>query len=334
MAIRVGVIGVGRLGGFHAEKYAALESADLVGVYDPDPERAAEVAGRLGTRAFATAAELLAEVEAVSIVAPTQEHHRLGMQALAAGVHTLVEKPITATIDEARELVATARAAGLKLQVGHIERFNPALLAVEGYELAPLFVESHRLAPFSPRGADVAVVLDLMIHDIDLILTLIKSPVTHIQASGVAVVSGSADIANARVEFENGAVANVTASRISAKRMRKMRLFQRDAYLSLDFADGTAEVFRLAADGEATGAVPSLPLGQIERGSRQRTILYEQPPVEAERDALKHELTLFLRAVEQNTEPVVTGEDGLRALEVADRIVKLIEAQTIRFDEG
>ncbi|MEX0736570.1 MAG: Gfo/Idh/MocA family oxidoreductase, partial [Bacteroidota bacterium] len=215
-----------------------------------------------------------------------------------------------------------------RIQVGHIERFNPAILAIEHPRLAPLFIESHRLAQFNPRGSDVAVVLDLMIHDIDLILSLVKSPVTRIDANGVAVVSDSLDIANARLQFENGCVANVTASRISQSKMRKMRMFQTDAYISIDFSQGLAEVFRLVDEND-TSVAPTMMLGKIDQGHRKRVIVYEQPEVH-EVNALKHELELFVQSVQTGTTPPVSGRDGLQALQVAEEILGIIKGQKVR----
>jgi predicted dehydrogenase len=284
--LNVGVIGVGHLGSLHAKMYSQIETANLVGVYDMEKQRAREVADQYKTKTFASIDELVGAVNAVSIVTPTPAHFDVAVQALEKGIHTFIEKPITESIDQARKLVNLAESKNLKIQVGHIERFNPAILALEAYNIRPLFIESHRLAQFNPRGSDVAVVLDLMIHDIDLILSLVKSPVERIEANGVAVVSDSADIANARIQFRNGCVANVTASRISQQKMRKMRLFQQDAYISIDFAQGLAEVFRLVDEGNTT-ATPTMLLGKIDQGTRKREIIYEQPEVK-EVNALKY----------------------------------------------
>ena len=326
--LKVGVIGSGHLGSLHAKMFSQIGTADLVGLYDVDHKRAGTVAGEVGTKAFDSLDALIAAVDAVSIATTTRAHYEVGMKALSAGKHIFVEKPLTETIPQGRELVEAAREKDRTLQVGHIERFNPAILALEGYRLQPLFIESHRLAQFNPRGTDVAVVLDLMIHDIDLILSLVKSDVTRIDANGVAVVSDSADIANARIQFANGCVANVTASRISQNKMRKMRLFQKDAYISIDFAQGLAEVFRLV-DSEESNIQSTMLLGQIEQGKRKRSIVYEQPEVE-DVNSLKYELELFVKAVQERTEPSVTGRDGLQALQVADEILRMIESQTVR----
>jgi len=326
--LRVGVIGVGHLGALHTKMYAQIPTAHLIGVFDVDQKRAEKIAAEFGIKAFAKFDDLLADVEAVSIATVTQSHYDVAMQVIKRGVHLLIEKPITATIEQARALTERAEINGLKLQVGHIERFNPAILALEPYDIKPLFIESHRLAQFNPRGSDVAVVLDLMIHDIDLILSLVKSKVARIDANGVAVISNTPDIANARLQFENGCVANVTASRISQKKMRKMRLFQHNAYISIDFADGMSEVFRLA-DENTPLAKSTKMLGKIEEGRRKRVIIYEKPKVR-EVNALKYELERFIESVQKNIEPPVSGRDGLHALEVAQEILQKIESQTIQ----
>lgn len=326
--INVGVVGVGHLGNLHAKMYSQIENARLVGVFDVDPQKAQRAAGEYGTKVFRTVEELVDAVDAVSVVTSTVSHFDVAKIALEHGKHTFIEKPITETIDQARSLIAIADAKHLKIQVGHIERFNPAILALESYNLRPLFIESHRLAQFNPRGSDVAVVLDLMIHDIDLILSLVKSPVARIDANGVAVVSDSADIANARIQFQNGCVANVTASRISQQKMRKMRLFQQDAYISIDFAQGLAEVFRLV-DEDDKNATPTMLLGKIDQGTKKRDIIYEQPEVK-EVNALKYELEMFISAILNNTEPHVTGNDGMQALEVAREIMTRIDTQKIK----
>ncbi len=329
--LRVGVAGAGHLGNLHTKMYAQIPSAELIGVYDIDQGRAKSVADTHNSKAFSDLASLLGDIDALSIATTTKSHYDVARAALNAGKHVLIEKPITEKIEEARSLLELAESKGLKIQVGHIERFNPAILALEEYHLNPLFIESHRLAQFNPRGADVAVVLDLMIHDIDLILSLVRSPVERIDANGVAVVSDSVDIANARLQFSNGCVANVTASRISQNKMRKMRLFQHNAYISIDFSQGLAEVFRLV-DAEDPTIKPTMLLGQIDQGTRRRSIIYEQPVVK-EVNALKYELERFVEAVQTGSEPPVTGRDGLQALEVAQEILEKIAAQTIRIQE-
>jgi predicted dehydrogenase len=323
--IRVGVIGIGHLGSLHTKMYAQIPTVQLVGLYDVDTGRTEKLAAEFNTKAFHSIEELLQNVNAVSIATVTQSHYEVAKQVLNRGVHALIEKPITATIEQARELVELADVKGLKLQVGHIERFNPAILALEPYDITPMFIESHRLAQFNPRGSDVAVVLDLMIHDIDLILSLVQSKVTRIDANGVSVISDTPDIANARLQFENGCVANVTASRISQNKMRKMRLFQHDSYISLDFAQGLAEVFRLV-DENTPDVKPTMMLGKIDQGQHKRLIIYEQPEVK-EVNALKYELERFVDCVRKNTEPPVTGRNGLHALEVAQEILSKIASQ-------
>jgi predicted dehydrogenase len=325
--LNVGVVGVGHLGSLHAKMYSQIPHVKFVGVYDTDAQRAEKLAAEFGVKACGTLDELLSQVEAVSIATVTQSHYDVAMQVIKRGVHLLIEKPITATTEQAKAVLERAETKGLKLQVGHIERFNPAILALEPYNITPLFIESHRLAQFNPRGSDVAVVMDLMIHDIDLILSLVKSKVTRIDANGIAVISDTPDIANARLQFENGCVANVTASRISQNKMRKMRLFQRDAYISIDFAQGLAEVFRLA-DEHTPNVKSTMMLGKIDQGQHKRIIVYEQPEVQ-EVNALKYELERFVEAIQKNTETAVTGRDGVHALEVAQEILHKIETQKI-----
>ncbi|NUN70491.1 MAG: Gfo/Idh/MocA family oxidoreductase [Bacteroidetes bacterium] len=323
--VNVGVIGTGHLGSLHAKMYAEISDAAFIGVYDTDAEKRKSVAAKYGVTAFGSIAELLAAVDAVSIATVTTTHHAVAMEALRAGKHVLIEKPITSTLTEADELIALAKQQGVLIQVGHIERFNPAIISLESYQLKPMFIESHRLAQFNPRGTDVAVVLDLMIHDIDIILSLVNSPVKQIDANGVAVVSDTPDIANARLQFENGCVANVTASRISRTKMRKMRMFQANAYIAIDFQQGSADVFRLGKEGE--GSIWStMLLGQIGEGKNKRSIIYEQPEMK-KINALHYELESFVHAVQHNTRPVVNGEDGRMALEVAQQILQKIQVQ-------
>jgi predicted dehydrogenase len=323
--LRIGVVGVGHLGRLHAKMLAAMEGVRFVGVFDMDPAKAGTVASEFDTRPFATLEALLAEVDAVTVATTTTAHFAVARAALEGGVHVFLEKPITETIPEAEELCRLAAEAKLTVQVGHIERFNPAILALDGFPLQPLFVESHRLAQFKPRGTDVAVVLDLMIHDIDLILTFVKSPVHQIDASGVAVVSDTIDIANARIQFENGCVANVTASRISQRSMRKMRMFQPNAYISLDFSEGLAEVFRLLPE-DAADVRGAMVLGEMGLGKNRKKIVYEQPEPK-EVNALRYELELFVNAVRNGTPPPVTADDARRALEVATSIMQKISQQ-------
>ncbi len=325
--LAVGVIGVGHLGSLHARLLTEVSGVRLAGVCDTDQAKASQLAGELRTKAFPAIDALMDVCDAVTIATTTSSHYLVAQRAIAKGKHLFIEKPITQSVVEAEELCRGAHARKLVIQVGHIERFNPAILALEKYEIKPMFIESHRLAQFNPQGTDVAVVLDLMIHDIDLILSFVRSPVHQIEASGVAVVSDSADIANARLQFENGCVANVTASRISQRKMRKMRLFQPNAYISIDFQQGAAEVFRLVGEKEK-GIQGTMMLGEIGAGKHKRKIVYEKPQVK-EVNALKYELELFVRAVRSGERPIVDGEDGKRALEVAGRILEKIRQQKL-----
>jgi predicted dehydrogenase len=319
--IKIGLIGVGKLGAMHANSLAQNPQVELVGVYDADPTRCREIAEKHRCTVFTSTEAVCAQAQAVGIIVPTTLHHSVTIQALDLGKPVFVEKPIAASLPEAQEMVALAKKKNLALQVGHIERFNPAIRALDGRALQPMFIESHRLAPFDPRGTDVAVVLDLMIHDIDIILSLAQSPVTDIRANGVAVVSDEVDIANARIQFANGCVANLTASRISQRKMRKMRLFQRDAYISIDFLQRLTELFQLTeGDSEQPSTVI---LGQIEKGSRKRNIIYEQADI-PEGDAMTAEWNSFIACLRNGTRPVVSGEDGLSALEVAKKITEII----------
>lgn len=321
--IKVGVIGVGHLGKLHTKMFSQIPNCNLVGIFDTNTVQAKLVADEFGTNSFSAIDDLLNNVQAVSIAATTSAHYEVAKKCFEKNVHVFVEKPITATIEQGEELVKIAREKKLKFQVGHIERFNPGLLSLESFISNPMFIQSDRLSQFNPRGTDVAVVLDLMIHDIDIILSFIKSDVKQIDANGVAVVSDHIDIANARIQFENGAVANVTASRISQKKMRKMRIFQKDHYISLDFVTGASEVYRLQPVDQP--ALPtSISFGEIGVGNKKKRLIYEQPESK-EVNALNYELQLFVDSVMYDKKIVVTGEDGLRALKVAEIIIQKIE---------
>jgi len=325
--LKVGVIGTGHLGKLHLKMFKQIENCELVGIYDINPEQADSAGTEYQTEVFSNPDSLLKLIQAVSIAATTSQHYNLVKKALENNIHVFVEKPITSEIIEAEELVKISNEKKLNLQVGHIERFNPALISLEKYIVNPMFVQTDRLAQFNPRGTDVAVVLDLMIHDIDVILNLVKSNVNRVDANGVAVVSDSIDIANARIQFENGAVANVTASRISQKKMRKMRIFQRDTYLSLDFITGVSEIYKLMPLEKNID--PSLiTFGEIGIGEKRKKIVYEQPEIK-EINALEYELQLFVDSVLNKKRPVVSGEDGLKALKVAQLIIERIESQTV-----
>ncbi|MFI4914499.1 MAG: Gfo/Idh/MocA family oxidoreductase [Steroidobacterales bacterium] len=298
--IRAAVVGVGYLGRFHAQKYAALPECELAAVVDADADAVARVAAELGTTAERDYRQLLGRVDVASVVTPTPTHHEIALAFLEAGAHVLVEKPITETAAQAQALIAAARRAGRVLQVGHLERFNPVILAAEPVLRTPRFIECHRLAPFRERGTDVNVVLDLMIHDIDLIQTIVHSPISSFDAIGTPVFSPEIDIANARIRFDNGCVANTTASRVSLKTERKLRIFQDDAYLSLDLQQKILTVIRKQAGAPAPGQLPV----HIEEQS------FEQG------DALRAEITAFLAAT-RGARVLVSGEDGLRALQTA-----------------
>lgn len=324
--LKVGVIGTGHLGKLHTKMFKTIDNCELIGIYDSNPEQSKLISEEFGVKSF-TLNELLTQVDAVSIAATTTAHFELAKTCFESEVHVFIEKPITATIKEAEELVEISEKKKLNLQVGHIERFNPALVAMEKYISDPKFIQTDRLAQFNPRGTDVAVVLDLMIHDIDIILSLVKSDVVDIQANGVAVVSDHLDIANARLQFENGAVANVTASRISQKKMRKMRIFQRDTYVALDFVTGVSEAYRLLQPSSEVN--PSqISFGEIGVGEKRKKLVYEQPE-QKEINALQYELQLFVNSVIDKSKPVVSGVDGLRALKVAELIIEKIDKQKI-----
>lgn len=320
--VATGVVGVGSLGFHHARILREVAGAEMRGIYDSDPERARRVAAELQVHAFHSLEALLDEVQAAVVAVPTVGHHAVALEALRRGVHLLIEKPLATTLEEAEEIVDLAARQGVLVGTGHVERFNSALRAAEQYVRSPRFVESHRLAPFNPRGTDVAVVLDLMIHDIDLVLSLVRAPVAQVDAVGVPVLTPSVDIANARLRFEGGAVANITASRVSRDRMRKVRLFQPSGYLSLDLAAGTGEFLRIregAALGGAAGGLPNLEeiVERVELGGDGR-------------EPLRAELESFVAAVRGERDLVVSGEDGRRALAVALEIVKRSEENVTR----
>ncbi|OGU36338.1 MAG: oxidoreductase [Ignavibacteria bacterium RIFOXYB2_FULL_35_12] len=324
--LKVGIIGTGHLGKLHVKMFKQISECEVAGIFDSNSQTAKVAAREFNTKAFDNLDDLLNEIRAASIAVNTTAHHEIAKRCMEKGVHIFVEKPITASISEAEELVQLSSDRKLNLQVGHIERFNPAIISLEKFIFEPMFIQTDRLAQFNPRGTDVAVVLDLMIHDIDIILSLIKSEVKNIEANGVAVVSNNLDIANARIEFENGAVANVTASRISQKKLRKMRIFQRDAYISLDFITGVSEVYRLLPIDQNPEST-TMSFGEIGIGEKRKRLIYEQPEIK-DVNALKYELELFIKSILYKSNPVVSGMDGLRALKVADIIMdKIAESQ-------
>src|SRR6188768_915440 len=273
--LKVGVFGVGHLGKFHLNNWKEIPGCELVGFYDPDEKNAEEVIAKYGLKRFTDPGELLTEIDAADIVAPTDHHFSLCEAAIRKGKHVFVEKPLAQTMDEAHALVKLVRESNVKLQVGHVERFNPAFLAVKDLKLNPMFIEVHRLAQFNPRGTEVSVILDLMIHDIDIILSIVKSGVKNISASGVAVMTDTPDIANVRIEFDNGCVANLTSSRISMKRMRKVRVFQKDAYIGIDFLDKKAEIIKLNSPGDK-----NVFTFDIETNNGKKTIAISSPAIE------------------------------------------------------
>lgn len=316
--VKIGVVGVGSLGFHHARILRSLEDADLIGIHDASPARLAEVASTLGVTPFTELGDLLDRVDAVVIAVPTTSHEAVALEAIRRGVHVMIEKPIAPTLEAADRILDAAATAGVLVQIGHVERFNGALRACEPYLDTPLFVECHRLAPFGVRGTDVAVVLDLMIHDLDLVLSLVSRPVTAITAVGVPVLSASPDIANARLEFDGGCVANLTASRVSLERMRKIRFFQPSGYISLDLANGAGEYLRLRP-----GVV--FEPGQPFSAQSLDEIVERVPLVSDGTEPLAAELESFILAVLGRSAVVVSGEDGRRALRVALEIIERIE---------
>ena len=316
--LKIGVLGAGHLGSIHLKLIKEIPAFELVGFYDPNPETQKKVAKLFGIKSFASQDELIEAVDIVDIVTPTLSHYDCAVKALKSQKHLFIEKPITNTLEEARNLMHLAHEANVKIQVGHVERFNPAYIAAKPFFAQPMFIECHRLAEFNPRGTDVSVVLDLMIHDIDIILSIVNSPVKKISASGVAVVSDSPDITNARIEFDNGCVANLTASRISLKNMRKTRFFQKDAYITVDFLEKKTSIFQLSElNGEPDPFSLVIDLGK-EKGKKE--ITFSSPEVK-DSNAIKDELIHFAISIINNHDPVVTIEDGYEALFVAQQII-------------
>ena len=320
--LKIGVLGAGHLGKIHIKCIQASPEFELIGFYDNDPENAARVEKESGIRRFHSIEELIDAVEVVDIVTPTLSHFECASQALKKFRHVFIEKPIVASPEEALKLIGIASEANVKVQVGHVERFNPAFIAAQPFIHQPMFIETHRLAQFNPRGTDVPVILDLMIHDIDIVLSVVKSGIRKISASGVAIISDTPDIANARLEFDNGCVANLTASRISMKNMRKSRFFQRDAYISVDFLDKETEIIRLKNIGneqvDPLSMIIDLPDG---KGTKQ--IYFDKPKI-VPLNAIQTELQSFANAIIHNITPSVTINDGYLALDVATRITEKV----------
>jgi predicted dehydrogenase len=313
--IRVGIVGVGYLGKYHLEKYLGIQGVDVVGICDTNQETGKRIAEENGIPYTGDYRQFIGTVDAVSVVVPTVHHHRVAIDFLNAGVDVFVEKPITTSLSEAQSLIDTAESRELILQVGHLERFNPAVLALDGTMREPMFIESHRLSPFPDRSVDIDVILDLMIHDIDIILNIVKSPIRHIDAVGVPIITDQVDIVNARLNFESGCVANVTASRVSLEKMRKIRIFQSDAYISIDYAAQKIEVYKRIGDG------------------KDHFSIVKQDMDISPSDYLGDEIRSFVEAVRTRGTPSVTGRDGKRALEVAMLIRDRLEESMTRLRE-
>lgn len=321
--LKIGVLGAGHLGKIHLKLIKELSVYKLVGFYDPDPETSKQVSESMSVKHYESLEQLLKDCDVIDIVTPTVNHFDCAVKALRLSKHLFIEKPLANTVAEAKEMMGLAEEANVKVQVGHVERFNPAFKSAISYIKQPMFIETHRLAQFNPRGTDVSVVLDLMIHDIDIVLSTVKSTVKKISTSGVAVVSDTPDIANARIEFDNGCVANLTASRISMKNMRKSRFFQKDAYISVDFLAKSSEVVRLKeVFGDPDPLALTIDLGEG-KGSKQ--IYFENPKVE-ETNAIKEELQSFAEAILNDKKPLVSIEDGYDALLVAHQIADKLKS--------
>lgn len=325
--VKLGILGVGHLGNIHLKCLKEIPSIEVIGFYDPKEEAAQKAINTYGITRFKSYEALLQVTDAIDIITPTSSHYELAAQAIQAKKHVFIEKPLAATLAEAASLVKLAQQYQIKAQIGHVERFNPAFLAIQNISLQPLFIEAHRLAMFNPRGTDVSVVLDLMIHDLDLVLTMVQSPLKSVSASGVAVVSKNLDIANVRLEFDNGCVANLTASRISMKQMRKIRLFQKDAYLSVDLLEKKSQIIQLFNQPLDTAKVSASLSLQTEEGKKYISV--QSPPI-SDTNAIQMELVTFADSILQNTPPIVPIEDGYRCLELAHRIMTEIEERNQR----
>ncbi len=322
--LKVGVFGVGHLGKFHLNNWKEIKDVELTGFYDPDEQAAADIIARYNLPRYTDPIELMNASDAIDVVAPTTYHYELCSAAIRKGKHVFVEKPLANTMEEARQLVKLVKEMNIKFQVGHVERFNPAYLATAGMQLKPVFIEVHRLAQFNPRGTEVSVILDLMIHDIDIILNMVKSEVKSISASGVAVLTDTPDIANVRIEFDNGCVANLTSSRISMKKMRKVRVFQKDAYIGIDFLNKKTEIIKLQDEADA-----SVFAFDIDTPHGKRTIAVANPLI-PEVNAIKMELEAFRDAVVNNTPTPVSVVDGYRAMDIAHQILNKIKSFSLK----
>ena len=316
--VNIGVVGVGHLGFHHATHLSKIKNANLVGIYDIDSKRSDEVSKQLSVPSFESLDLLIDRVDALSIVTPTSTHKTVAEKCIQNGKHVFIEKPITTTVSDADYIIQLAKSNNTIIQVGHIERFNPALLALSSLEIQPKYIEVHRMAPFMSRGTDVPVVLDLMIHDIDLVLSFIDSPVKDIYANGVSIMTSSVDIANARIKFNNGSIANITSSRVAKDRVRKIKIFQQDLYVTIDFLAGISEVYKaMDASEDDPDAIMSAPL--VDSDGKNRQIFYEKPLVQKQ-DALKLELENYIQSVLGNETPIVDGVAGKQALGVAIKI--------------
>ena len=326
--LKVGIFGVGHLGKFHISNWKEIEGVKIIGFFDPNNDNANDVINTHGLKRFSDEEKLIEACDVIDVITPTDLHYEVCMMAIRKGKHVFVEKPLAHTLQEGKDLVNMVREAGVKMQVGHVERFNPAYLALKEMNLNPMFIEVHRLAQFNPRGTEVSVILDLMIHDIDIILSLVKSDVKSISASGVAVMTDTPDIANVRIEFNNGCVANLTSSRISMKKMRKIRLFQKDAYIGIDFLEKNTEIIKLQQPDEA--AAFSF---DIETHQGTKTISINNPVIE-QGNAIKAELSSFVHAILNDEIPVVNEMDGYLAMEVAHQILEKIGKSTSNISEN
>lgn len=327
--LKIGLLGAGHLGKIHLKCIKLVDEFELIGFYDPDPEKVKDVISEHSIKSFDSITELINACDVVDIVTPTVSHYSCASEAIKKSKHVFIEKPIATTPDQAFQLIELASEADVKVQVGHVERFNPAFTAIRDQINKPMFIETHRLAQFNPRGTDVPVVLDLMIHDIDIILSVVKSKIRKINASGVNVVSDTPDIANVRLEFDNGAVANLTASRISLKNMRKSRFFQRDAYITVDFLEKVAEIVKM----EEIDHVPDDPFAMIldlGNNKKKRRIIFEKPEI-SEINAIEEELRSFSKSIIHNIAPSVTIDDGYQALLVAQMVMDKINTMSDNF---
>ncbi|MCX6147546.1 MAG: Gfo/Idh/MocA family oxidoreductase [Candidatus Kapabacteria bacterium] len=326
--LKVSVIGTGHLGSIHTKLWKENPTTKLLGIFDVSRVRAAELSQKYDCIHFQTLNQAIEESDALIIAVPTINHFEVALKCIEKGKHCLIEKPITSTYEQALKLNLLAKEQNVKIQVGHVERFNPAMAALNKLDVHPLFIEAHRLSQFKPRATDVSVIHDLMIHDIDIVLSLIKSPIKQIDANGVAVLTENPDICNARLTFENGAVANLTASRISATQMRKMRIFQKEAYISIDFAKPNLEIFRILDEGNLPqdSLIPATMLGSIEAGLRNKNIFLEKPNLPI-LNAIDEEQKAFADAINNNTPVPVSGEDAAEALKIAEQISLIISKQ-------